>query len=76
MFKTPRLLLEAHNADGWKPVKIYCNFRSVRLMLNVLPRIAQVYGGLDNVRVKYLATHDQIADAKLAIYRGEHNGHG
>ena len=45
-------------------------------MLNVLPRIAQAYGGIDSVRVKYLATHDQIADAKLAIYRGEHNGHG
>ncbi len=75
MFRTPRLLLEA-KSDTWKPVKIYCNFRSVRLMLNVLPRISQAYGGIDNVRVKYLATHDQIADAKLAIYRGEHNGRG
>ena len=45
-------------------------------MFNVLPRIAQAYGGLDNVRVKYLATHDQIAVAKLAIYKGEHNGRG
>lgn len=76
MFRTPRLLLEAHNAGTWKPVKIYCHFRSVRLMFNVLPRIAQAYGGLDNVRVKYLATHDQIAVAKLAIYKGEHNGRG
>ncbi len=62
-------MLEAHDADGWKPVRIYCNFKSVRLMLNVLPRLSQEYGGLDNVRVKYLATHEQIADAKLAIDR-------
>jgi hypothetical protein len=74
MFKTPRLLLEVKKEDGWKPVKIYCNFKSVRLMLNVLPVIAKPHGGLDNVRVKYLATHDQIAEAKLHIYRRNHDG--
>lgn len=76
MFSTPRLLLEAHNTDGWKPIKIYCNFKSVRLMLNVLPCIAKPYGGVDNVRVKYLGTHDQIANAKLEIYRSKHSGMG
>jgi hypothetical protein len=76
MFETPRLLLEVKVKDGWKPIKIYCNFKSVKLMLNVLPMIAKQYGGLPNVRVKHLATHDQIADAKLSIYRKNHNGHG
>jgi len=38
-------------------------------MLSALPRIAEQYGGVDNTRIKYLATHDQIAAAKLSIYQ-------
>jgi len=72
MFRTPRLLLEVKGPKGWTPWKIYCNFKSVRLMLNALPKIAKPYGGLDNVRIKYLATRDQIALAKLEIYTKDH----
>lgn len=69
MFKTPRLLLEYRTEKEWVPVKIFCNFNSVRNMLDNLPQISEQYGGVENVRVKYLATHDQIAQAKFAIDR-------
>jgi len=72
MFKTPRLLLELHVKDTWVPIKIYCNYTSVRSMLDHLPQFAnELSSDVIDVRIKYLATHDQIADAKLAIYNRE-----
>jgi hypothetical protein len=67
MFKTPRLLLEVKTVEKWLPYRIYCNFKSIRPLLNALPDIAADKGGLDNVRIKNLRTQDQIATAKLAI---------
>jgi hypothetical protein len=41
-------------------------------MLDHLPQFAnELSSDVIDVRIKYLATHDQIADAKLAIYNRE-----
>jgi hypothetical protein len=69
MFRTPRLLLEAKIKEIWQPVRLYCNYKTIRVFLNVLPKLARRFGGLDFVRVKRLKTHQEIAEAKLACYK-------
>jgi hypothetical protein len=69
MFRTPRLLLEAKIASNWQPIRIYCNYPHVRLLLNALPRLSVSFGGMDFVRVRRLKTHEEIAEAKLACYK-------
>lgn len=71
-FPTPRLLLELRRQGVWKAVKIYCDYKDVRSLLNVLPKIATEYRiSLHNMRIKNLLTRDAIADAKLAVYQNE-----
>jgi hypothetical protein len=75
MFKTPRLLIEIKVNGKWNPYGIYCQYASVRQLLDRLPKLkATRQYGMDNVRVKYLATNEQIAQAKDAIYK-QNNEH-
>lgn len=66
---TPRLLLEAYENNKWIPIKIYVQYKTIRSLIDRLPLLAQSFGGIDNVRIRNLHTSEEIAAAKLAVYR-------
>jgi hypothetical protein len=72
LFPTLRLLLEVNRDGGWDPIKIFCEYKDVHCLLKKLPDLAKVYKvDTSQVRVKNLATHEAICDAKLAIDKAE-----
>jgi len=71
-FATPRLLLEIFEGGHWEARKIYCDYRSARGLIHALPKIAKEYGlKMCHMRVKNLRTRNEIAEAKLQVYRNE-----
>jgi hypothetical protein len=71
-FTTPRLLLEVRQNQVWEPRKIFCDYVSARGLIHALPKLAAEYQlKLCNMRVKHLRTQQEIAEAKLQVYRNE-----
>lgn len=54
----------------WEPLTILCQFKDVRKALKYLKVIAKKYSvTVNELRLRRLLTTEEIADAKLAVYR-------
>lgn len=65
-----RVLLEVHRGDTWIPIRIACDFPTVRAAINALPVFAkQQKVEIDDTRVKHLRSWSEVFVAQKAIDR-------